>query len=169
MNSGLDLLDDMAPQPGANQPLLRGSSPHLGWFQFHFDDDQWVWSPQVEHMHGYRPGTVTPGTRLVLSHVHPDDHQRVADTLHQSRHRHHPFSSHHRIIDVRDATHHLAMLGAPFVDGNGVVIGVQGACLDMTSAARPAASTAQSSLHAKADKPQTHTKGQAEIRAATPC
>jgi hypothetical protein len=26
-------------------------------------------------MHGYEPGTVTPTSRLVLAHRHPDEHQ----------------------------------------------------------------------------------------------
>ena len=53
----------------------------MGWFRFYFDDDRWEWSPQVEKMHGYLPGSVTPTTEMVLAHKHPDDYRQIAHTL----------------------------------------------------------------------------------------
>jgi hypothetical protein len=51
---------------------LAGGSPlRVGWFRYFFDDDRWKWSAQVERMHGYQPGSVTPTTALVLSHSTP--------------------------------------------------------------------------------------------------
>ena len=58
-----------------------GAPQRIGWFRFYFDDDRWEWSPQVEKMHGYLPGTVTPTTEMVLAHKHPDDYRQIADTL----------------------------------------------------------------------------------------
>ncbi|EUA76364.1 antar domain protein [Mycobacterium xenopi 4042] len=49
-------LEDGGAQPGWTPPLTGGWSEHLGWFSFYFGDGRWVWSPQVEQMHGYRPG-----------------------------------------------------------------------------------------------------------------
>ena len=43
-------------------PLGGGAPQRIGWFRFYFDDDRWEWSPQVEKMHGYLPGSVTPTT-----------------------------------------------------------------------------------------------------------
>ena len=73
---------------------------HVGWFRFYFDDERWEWSPEVEAMHGYAPGTVTPTTELVLSHKHPDDYRHVAATLDAVRRHHQAFSTRHRIIDT---------------------------------------------------------------------
>ena len=42
-------------------PILDGAgarSEQVGWFRFYFDDDRWEWSPEVELLHGYQPGTV---------------------------------------------------------------------------------------------------------------
>ena len=63
------------------QALAGGKPQRVGWFRLYFDDERWEWSPEVERMHGYEPGTVQPTTALVLSHKHPDDYEQVAATL----------------------------------------------------------------------------------------
>ena len=117
---------------------LEPHSQRLGWFRFGFGDDRWTWSPQVERMHGYHPGTTAPGTMLVLSHVHPDDERQVADGLHDIRHTGHAYSSHHRIVDACDRVHDVVMIGVPFYDSLGAMVGMEGFYLDATPAAGPA-------------------------------
>ena len=56
--------------PGSDfleQALAGGSPQRVGWFRFYFADECWEWAEQVQLMHGYEPGTVTPTTELVLS------------------------------------------------------------------------------------------------------
>ena len=72
----------------AGHPRDDDWSQQLGWFRAYFDGGRCVWSPPVERMHGYRPGTVAPGTALVLSDVHPDDYQHVAAAFDQVRRAH---------------------------------------------------------------------------------
>jgi len=57
-------------QEGVDGASAAGDPQRVGWFRFYFDDDRWEWSPQVEKMHGYLPGTVTPTTEMVLAHKH---------------------------------------------------------------------------------------------------
>lgn len=78
--------------------LAGGSPQNVGWFRFYFADQRREWSPQVEHMHGYEPGAVTPTTELVLSHKHPDDYGQVAATLEEIRLKPEAFSNRHRIV-----------------------------------------------------------------------
>ena len=73
-----------------------GRPQHAGWFRLYFDGEQWEWSPEVERLHGYEPGTVKPTTGLVLSHKHPEDYEQVAATLEDIRRTHQPFSTRHR-------------------------------------------------------------------------
>ena len=48
---------------------LAGGKPHpTGWFRLYFEDERWEWSPEVERLHGYEPGTAKPTTSMVLSH-----------------------------------------------------------------------------------------------------
>jgi PAS domain-containing protein len=116
-----------------DQPLAADWSQHLGWFRFYYDDDRWTWSPQVEQMHGYQPGTTAPSTLLALSHVHLDDFHTVASALHDARRHQRPFSSRHRILDTAHRQHHVVMIGAPFYDMEGAVAGIQGFCPDVTA------------------------------------
>lgn len=118
---------------GVVQEPLTGGGPHrVGRFRFYFDDERWEWSAEVEAMHGYEPGTVTPTTALVLSHKHPDDCQQVAATLDAARRDHQAFSTRHRIIDTRGEVHHVVVVAERLTGGGGVVIGTQGFYVDIT-------------------------------------
>jgi hypothetical protein len=157
------------------QPLIGGWSEHLGWFCFHFDDGRWVWSPQVEQMHGYQPGTVSPGMELVLSHVHPDDFAHVAETLGAVRRSPRPFSSRHRILDTSNRVHDVVVSGAPFYDERGSLGGVQGSYVDMTPATDgvalgPQSAYAQMAARLRAVAEDGHVEEQRQrVRAATRC
>jgi hypothetical protein len=109
-----------------------GSSQRLGWFKYFFDDDRWEWSPQVQSMHGYQPGTVTPTTEVVLSHQHPDDYHQVAATLADVRRQLRPFSTSHRIVDTAGETHQVLVVADTLVDEVGRVAGTHGFYVDLT-------------------------------------
>ncbi|MDT5094354.1 MAG: hypothetical protein QOH60_3717 [Mycobacterium sp.] len=123
-------------EQGVEEALAAGGPQRVGWFRFYFDDDRWEWSPQVEKMHGYPPGSVTPTTEMVLSHKHPDDYRQIADTLHLIRQTRQAFSSRHRIIDAEGRVHHVVVVGDLLHDDNGIVIGTRGFYVDVTPAER---------------------------------
>jgi PAS domain S-box-containing protein len=127
-----------APRNGASleEALAGGGPERVGWFRFFFDEDRWEWSPQVEKMHGYLPGSVTPTTELVLAHKHPDDYRQIADTLHLIRQTRQAFSSRHRILDVEGRVHHVVVVGDLLRDDSGTVIGTHGFYIDVTPAER---------------------------------
>ncbi|ORW06521.1 PAS and ANTAR domain-containing protein [Mycobacterium kyorinense] len=118
----------------AEQALAAGAPQRVGWFRFFFDDQRWEWSEQVQRMHGYEPGTVTPTTELVLSHKHPDDRRQVAATIDNVLHTRQPFSTRHRILDTGGAVHHVVVVGDQLTDGGGVVVGTHGYYVDITPA-----------------------------------
>jgi len=86
---------------GVGRTLAAGGPQRVGRFRLFFDDDRWEWSPQVETMHGYLPGSVTPTTEMVLTHKHPDDYRQIADTLDLIRQSRQPFSSRHALSMCR--------------------------------------------------------------------
>jgi PAS domain S-box-containing protein len=114
------------------QALAGGEPQRVGWFRFYFADERWEWSPQVQRMHGYQPGTVRPTTELVLSHKHPDDHAKVAATLAEIRRTSQAFSTRHRIIDAQGRVHHVVVVGDRLHDDDGAVIGTHGFYVDVT-------------------------------------
>lgn len=124
------------PAPTSNgevaQALAAGGPQRVGWFRYFFDEDRWEWSPQVQRMHGYTAGTVTPTTDLVLSHKHPDDYREIAETLQLIRQTRQAFSSRHRICDVRGQVHHVVVVGEELHDDTGRVIGTHGYYIDVT-------------------------------------
>jgi PAS domain S-box-containing protein len=117
---------------GVEGALAAGDPQRVGWFRFYFDDDRWEWSPQVERMHGYLPGSVTPTTEMVLTHKHPDDYRQIADTLDLIRQSRQTFSSRHRIIDVQGRVHHVVVVGDLLREVDGTVIGTHGYYVDVT-------------------------------------
>src|ERR1044072_9816709 len=127
-----DELTDIDGQVPVEHALAGGEPRRVGWFRFYFAEERWEWSPQVERMHGYEPGTVHPTTDLVLSHKHPDDYGQVADTLDEIRRTAGAFSTRHRIIDTRGDVHHVVVVGDRIYDHAGNVIGTHGFYVDVS-------------------------------------
>ena len=123
-------------QDRVQDPLGAGAPQRIGWFRFYFNDGRWEWSPQVEKMHGYLPGSVTPTTEMVLTHKHPDDYRQIADTLDLIRQTRQAFSSRHRIIDVAGQVHHVVVVGDLLREIDGTVIGTHGYYVDVTPSER---------------------------------
>ena len=108
-----------------------GDPQRVGSFRFYIDGHRWEWSENVERLHGYEPGTVTPTTELLLSHKHPDDRREVAAVLDRVAHGE-PFSSRHRIVDKAGHTHWVIVVGDQMRDETGRVIGTAGFYVDFT-------------------------------------
>ena len=104
----------------------------VGAFRFYFDDQRWEWSEQVQRMHGYQPGAVTPTTELVLSHKHPEDRDQIAQTIDTIRRTGQPLSSRHRIIDTSGKVRSVVVVGDQLHDKRGRVVGTQGFYIDIT-------------------------------------
>ncbi len=121
---------------GVEEALAGGGPQRVGWFRFYFDDDRWEWSPQVEKMHGYLPGSVSPSTEMVLAHKHPDDYRQIAHTLDLIRQTRRAFSSRHRIIDVEGRVHHVVVVGDLLRDDGGTAVGTGGFYIDVTPSER---------------------------------
>ena len=117
----------------------------VGRFRFYVDGQRWEWSENVERLHGYEPGTVTPTTDLVLGHTHPDDWQRFAAVLDKVVDGE-PLSSRHRIIDAAGRTHWVVVVGDRILDDAGDVIGTSGFYVDITDTMESDISTALSKV-----------------------
>ncbi|GJF16258.1 putative transcription antitermination regulator [Mycolicibacterium cyprinidarum] len=122
----------MPEQDSVEQALTGGQPQRVGWFRFYFADERWEWSDEVQILHGYQPGTVTPSTDLVLSHKHPADYQQVAATLDEVRRSHQTFSTRHRIIDTHGEVHEVVVIGDQLKDDSGQLVGTHGFYVDVT-------------------------------------
>jgi hypothetical protein len=138
------------------QALAGGNAQPAGWFRFYFTDQRWEWSEQVQRMHGYEPGSVTPTTDLVLSHKHPDDRGHVAATINQIVDTRQAFSTRHRIIDTRGIVHHVVVVGDQLFDNEGDVIGTHGFYIDVSP---PHEQAQQDAMSAKLAEINEHRAG----------
>lgn len=120
------------PKSPIEHAFAGGEAQRVGWFRFYFADERWEWSPQVERMHGYEPGTANPTTELVLSHKHPEDYGQVAATLLEMRRTSGAFSTRHRIIDTAGDVHQVVVVGDQLFDDTGAVIGTHGFYVDVS-------------------------------------
>lgn len=127
--------------------MSTGESQRVGSFRFYIDGERWEWSENVERLHGYEPGTVTPTTELLLSHKHPDDRREVAAVLKRVAEGE-PFSSRHRIIDKGGRTHWVIVVGDQVLDDAGNVIGTAGFYVDFTDTMQSDISAAVSKVSA---------------------
>jgi PAS domain S-box-containing protein len=123
-------IDDQSTN--VEQALAGGEPQRVGWFRFYFADQRWEWSEQVQRMHGYEPGSVTPTTDLVLAHKHPDDRGQVAATIDQILNTHEAFSTRHRIIDTGGNVRYIVVVGDRLFDDQGEVIGTHGFYVDVS-------------------------------------
>jgi len=117
---------------GEVDQAFAGAPQRVGWFRFYFEDQRWEWSEQVQRMHGYEPGTVTPTTELVLEHKHPEDRGEVAKTIDEMLRARRAFSTRHRIVDTRGVVHQVVVVGDLLSDRQDVVIGTHGYYVDIT-------------------------------------
>jgi len=134
MNVGGDLrahTDGHQPE-SADATVPDPAADRVGWFRHYADADRWEWSPQVQAMFGYEPGTVTPNTELVLSHEHPDDYGQVTATLEDVRQHRRASSTNHRIVDTGGAIHQVMIVADTLVDDSGQVVGTHGFYVDLT-------------------------------------
>ena len=118
--------------PNVEQALAGCVPQRVGWFRFYFADQRWEWSDEVQRMHGYEPGNVTPTTELVLAHKHPDDRGQVAATIDQILNTYQAFSTRHRIIDTAGNVRHIVVVGDQLFDDHGEVIGTHGFYVDVS-------------------------------------
>jgi len=109
-----------------------GTPQRVGAFRFYFDDQRWEWSEQVQRMHGYQSGAVTPTTELVLAHKHPDDRDQIAQTIDTIRRTGQPLSSRHRIVDTSGKVRSVVLVGDQLHDERGRIVGTQGFYIDTT-------------------------------------
>jgi PAS domain S-box-containing protein len=124
-------LDTDGNRDAVEHAIGTPDAQRVGRFRFYIDGQRWEWSENVERLHGYEPGTVTPTTELLLSHKHPDDRAKVAAVLDKVADGE-PFSSRHRIIDTGGRTHWVIVIGDRMLDDAGEVAGTSGFYVDDT-------------------------------------
>ena len=114
------------------EQAFAGAPQRVGWFRFYFEDQRWEWSEQVQRMHGYEPGTVTPHHRIGAGAQASRRSGEVAKTIDAMLLARRAFSTRHRILDTGGVVHQVVVVGDLLTDQQDVVIGTHGYYVDIT-------------------------------------
>ncbi|WP_402465545.1 PAS and ANTAR domain-containing protein [Isoptericola aurantiacus] len=126
-------------------------STAVGEFRITVRTGAWWWSDRLYRLHGFDPGEVVPTTELVLSHVHPDDRERIAAALEKAGCADEPFGLIYRVVDAQGTGHVVSTVGSARCDEAGRVVELDGYTLDLTASVRQmAAAEADVSIRAAA-------------------
>jgi len=87
----------------------------VGRFTFSPTAARWVWSDEMYALHGMAPGDVVPTRALFLSHVHPEDRDRVQEVLDSAEA---PQGCAYRLVDLAGKEHDVLVACAHTVGGD---------------------------------------------------
>ena len=105
---------------------------NMGDYDWHIASNTNRWSDQLFRIYGYEPGEIDPTYEVFLSHIHPDDRDRI-----EAIHRHaystgEPYEMIERIIRPDGEVRYLSSNGQVIMDAAGTPARMRGTCLDIT-------------------------------------
>jgi hypothetical protein len=103
-----------------------------GVFRYDVDQDVWWWSDEVFALHGLTSGEVTPTTKLLLEHGHPEDREHTREMIEACLADGEPFSCYHRIVAPGGKVRRTVVVGDGRRDATGRVVTMRGFFLDVT-------------------------------------
>jgi PAS domain S-box-containing protein len=91
-----------------------------------------TWSPQLEAIHGFEPGTFGSTLDAYFAHLHPDDVERARDEIAASLERG-VLNIEYRGLWPTGGVHWFEARGRAVRDTDGQAVGMRGVCLDVTA------------------------------------
>src|SRR3954452_23028432 len=104
----------------------------MGTFDWHISSGRILWSPTVERLHGYDPGTLPAAAQSYCNQLHPEDRDRVRAQLHEILAGTDGHRVEYRIVRPDGEIRWLECFAKVFPDASGHVVRVVGVCADVT-------------------------------------
>jgi PAS domain S-box-containing protein len=105
---------------------------NMGDYDWHIASDTNRWSDQLYRIYGHEPQSFNATYDRFLSHVHPDDRDRIA-AIHQHAYATgEPYQMIERIVRPNGETRYLSSNGQVLRDESGTPIRMRGTCIDIT-------------------------------------
>ncbi|WP_432473255.1 two-component system response regulator [Amphritea sp. HPY] len=117
----------------ANQ-ALKGAQriASLGNWEWNFATDQVSWSDEMYRILNQDPQRTVPGNNAYIDSTHPEDQNRLRQTIVESRDNLQPFSIEHRILQIDGSIRYLHTLGEIVVDKSHQATHMCGTIQDIT-------------------------------------
>jgi PAS domain S-box-containing protein len=105
---------------------------NMGDYDWHISTDTNRWSDQLYRIYGHDPQSFNASYEVFLSHLHPEDRERI-QALHQSAYASgEPYQMVERIIRPDGELRYLSSNGQVVLDSTGTPVRMRGTCIDIT-------------------------------------
>jgi len=111
---------------------LAQSIAHIGSWEWDVAADRIDWSDEIFRIFGEPPGSFVPDFESYLSRVHPEDQEKLSQTIKQTMKAGDSFSVEHRILQPDGGIRHVQGLGQVKRDDTGAVTTLTGTVQDVT-------------------------------------
>lgn len=111
---------------------LALKSAEAGTWSWDILKDKFIWDDYTHHLFGLKPKTFPGYYEATLSLIHPDDRQKVSDTVEQTLNEGTEFNSEFRIIRPNHTIRYLGFRGKVYHDDIDQPIRMTGVCWDIT-------------------------------------
>lgn len=105
---------------------------HIGSWDWDIVSNQVTWSAELYRIYGIAPEQHAATFEAYLDLVHPQDRQRVRQTIERALRNHQPFEFEERIVRADGSVRNLLSRGIVDLDDAGQAIHMLGACQDIT-------------------------------------
>ncbi|HEY2934639.1 MAG TPA: PAS domain S-box protein [Acidobacteriota bacterium] len=109
---------------------------HLGSWEWNIDGETVHWSDELYRIYGYEPQEFPLTSDSILKHIHPEDRERVMETILKARENHLTFSFEHGIKRVDGTERILHIQGQVISDAGGKAFKMIGTTQDITERRR---------------------------------
>jgi len=105
---------------------------NMGDYDWHIPTDTNRWSDQLYRIYGHEPQSFNASYERFLSHIHPDDRDKITAIHQQSYQTGEPYEMVERIVRPDGSVRYLASNGEVIMDESGTPMRMRGTCIDIT-------------------------------------
>jgi len=120
-------LSDLIARVDSAQQLAN-----MGDYDWHIASDTNRWSDQLYRIYGHEPQSFNASYERFMSHIHPDDRERIQSVHQQAYASGEPYEMLERILRPDGEVRYLASNGQVIQDANGTPVRMRGTCIDIT-------------------------------------
>ncbi|MEX0702547.1 MAG: ATP-binding protein [Planctomycetales bacterium] len=121
---------------GEERLRLALEAGRMGTWQWSVASGEVIWSPGLERIHGREVGTFAGTFEAYQQDIHPEDRDRVLDTIRRSIEERREHHLEYRIVWPDGSVHWLEARGKLFLDDQGRPQKLLGVCADVSEAKR---------------------------------
>jgi PAS domain S-box-containing protein len=104
----------------------------MGDYDWHIATDTNTWSDQLYRIYGHEPQSFNASYERFLSHIHPDDRERITGIHQQAYASGEPYQMIERVVRPDGQVRFLSSNGQVIRDATGTPVRMRGTCIDIT-------------------------------------